>query len=358
MKNNFYEWEQLTVCLTSCCNLSCRMCPVVTRNKKSLSREHAMQITRLGIQKGFERVVIGGGEPTLMSYFDEMVDELAKHNIETWILTNAVNLSQSQIKYYGVHKNIVVNISIDGVEEVHDYIRGEGTFKKTMENFNKLIQEGANVAINTVIQKSNYDKSIETYEYFKDYPILWHGFSFSEPYHQKELVPIELLPIAIEQLYEIYRRDQRYKRNVSLTPEMIEGFEISFRYPEFIMHPGENCPIPKTHLGIDEEGWVLPCWHYPLWKKDKSRNINNRLLEEIIEDEEIKAEIEKAIGKNGCRGCSTVCYFWNEKFREKATSPSGRWFWERKLLLWKLRIKNEMPLVYKGGRTIKNLFSK
>ena len=355
MQSNFYEWEQLTVCLTSCCNLNCRMCPVVTRKKKSITREQALQITKFAIEKGFKRVVLGGGEPTLMSYLNEMLDQLTKHNIEIWILTNAIELHPSLIEYLGAHKNIVVNVSIDGVGEVHDFIRGEGTFRSTLENLNKLIQVGANIAINTVIQRTNYDRSIETYEYFKDYPLLWHGFSFSEPYHQKELVPLELMPVAIEQLYEIFRRDQNYKKNVSLTPEMIEGFEISFRYPEFIMHPGENCPIPKSHLGIDEEGWVVPCWHYPFWTKDNSRNINYRSLEEITEDPKIKGEIEKAIGKNGCNGCSTVCYFWNEKFRTKATHPSGKWYWNRKFLLWKLKTKKELPAVYKVAKSIKNL---
>lgn len=353
MEDTFYNWEQLTVCITSCCNLRCRMCPVVNRNKKSLPRELAFQIVQFVREKGFKRVVLGGGEPTLMSYLDEMIENLTRNNIEVWILTNAVDLTPTQIDFYSKHKNIVLNISVDGIGEVHDFIRGEGNFKSTMRNLEELIAKGANIAINTVIQKSNFDKSLETYEFFKHYPLLWHGFSFAEPWHQKELVPLELIPIAIAQLYEIYRRDQKFKKNVSLTPQLIENFELSCRYPEYIMHPGENCPIPFSHLGIDEEGYVVPCWHYPFWKKDNSRNLYNRSLWEITEDPDIKEEIRQAVGKNGCRGCSTVCYFWNEKFREKSTCPSGEWYWNRKLLVWKLKLKNKMPNLYNTAGAIK-----
>ncbi|MCX8064355.1 MAG: radical SAM protein [Candidatus Hydrogenedentes bacterium] len=356
MQSNFYNWEQLTICITSCCNLNCRMCPVVSRKKKSIPREIAFQIVKFAIEKGFKRVVLGGGEPTLMSYFNDIIEELTRNNIEIWILTNAVDLSPFQIKYFSEHKNIVVNISIDGVGEVHDFIRGEGTFESTLANLDRLTSEGANVAINTVIQRSNYDKSIETYEYFKNYPLLWHGFSFAEPWHQKELVPPELIPTAINQLYEIHRRDQRYKNNVSLTSQLIKDFDLSSRYPEFIMHPGENCPIPTSHLGVDEEGWVVPCWHYPFWRKNESRNIYNRSLWEITEETEIRNEINKAISKEGCKGCSTVCYFWNEKFRTRVIAPSGKWYWNKKFMIWKLGLKNKMPKVHRIAGNIKDFF--
>ncbi len=267
MSENFYNLEQITICATSCCNLQCRMCPVITRDKRSLSREQALHIANFALRKKVKRVVIGGGEPTLLPYLKELLDILSQNSIEIWILTNATRMTEEDIHYYAEHPNIIINISIDGIGKVHDYIRGDGNFEKTNKIFLALIEKGAKVAINTVIQKSNYNRSIETYEYFKQFPIVWHGFSFSETYHQKELVPSEYMKEAINQLYEILKRDRVESNHVSLSEEMIKGFELSYRYPYFIMHPGENCPIPKTHLGIDEEGWVLPCWHYSGWEK-------------------------------------------------------------------------------------------
>lgn len=355
MTENFYNWEQITICATSCCNLQCRMCPVITRDKKSLTQKQALHIADFALRKKVKRVVIGGGEPTLLPYLKELIDTLSKNFIEIWILTNATRFSEDDIRYYAEHQNVILNISIDGIGEVHDYIRGEGNFEKTNKVFLSLIENGAKVAINTVIQKSNFTHSIETYEYFKNFPLIWHGFSFAESYHQKELVPLENLPEAINQLYEILQRDSLANKHVSLSQEMIKGFELSFRYPNLIMHPGENCPIPTTHLGIDEEGWVLPCWHYP-WLKKESRNINNRTIDEIIEDPNIKEEILHAIGNNGCKGCSTVCYFWNEAFREKAMYPKGKWKWQRQWMLAKMTTQDRFPLLYNLARKTKNIF--
>lgn len=361
MTDNFYNLEQITICATSCCNLQCRMCPVVVRDKKSLTREQALQIADFALREQVKRVVIGGGEPTLLPYLKELIDTLSQNSIEIWILTNATRFSEDDILFYAEHQNVILNISIDGIGKVHDYIRGEGNFEKVNKVFLALMEKGVKVAVNTVIQKSNFAHSIETYEYFKSFPLVWHGFSFAETYHQKELVPIENLSEAISQLYEILKRDSVENHHVSLSKEMIKGFELSFRYPNLIMHPGENCPIPKTHLGIDEEGWVLPCWHYP-WKKNEKRNIRNRTIDEIIEDPDIKGEVSYAIGKNGCKGCSTVCYFWNKKFREKAMFPEGKWKWQQRWMLSKMITQSHFPLLYnlahKTKTTLKTYINK
>ncbi len=356
MSNTFYNLEQITICITSCCNLQCRMCPVITRDKKSLSREQTLHIADFAVRKKVKRIVIGGGEPTLLPYLKELIELLSKNSIEIWILTNATRISDDDIRYYAEHPNVIMNISIDGIGKVHDYIRGEGNFDKTNKVFLSLIEKGAKVAVNTVIQKSNYNCSIDTYEYFKQFPLVWHGFSFAETYHQKELVPPENMEEAISQLYKILETDQNENKHVSLSREMIRGLELSFRYPNFIMHPGENCPIPQTHLGIDEEGWVLPCWHYPAWIKNENRNINNRTLDEIIEDPAIKKEVSYAISKEGCKGCSTVCYFWNEKFREKAMFPQGKWKWQRQWMLTKTNIQNHLPFLYNLVKKTKSIF--
>lgn len=357
MTDNFYNFEQITVCLTSCCNLQCRMCPVISREKRNLTREQVLHIADFALRRKVRRVELGGGEPTLMPYLKEVIDLLSQNNTEIWLLTNATRFTEEDIDYYSKHKNVILNISFDGVGEVHDYIRGKGNFERANKVFLSLIEKGANIAVNTVIQKSNYTHTIETYEYFKKFPIIWHGFSFAESYHQKELVPLEELNVAIEQLHEILRRDSEESKHVSLSKEMIKSLELNFRYPHLIMHPGENCPIPKTHLGIDEEGWVLPCWHYSGWVKDESRNINHKTLDEIVESPNIKDEITRVIGKNGCSGCSTVCYFWNKEFRDKAMFPHGKWKWERQWMLTKQIAKEKFPQLYNIVKKTKSFFT-
>lgn len=352
MENKFYNWEQITICITSCCNLSCKMCPVVVKKKSTLTREQSLHIAEFAIRHNIKRVVIGGGEPTLLPYLNEILELLSKHDLEIWLLTNAIRLTREDIEFYAQHPNIILNISFDGVGKVHDQIRGEGTFEKTLENFYQLIEQGAKISVNTVIQKSNFDKLVETYEYFKRFPISWHGFSFAEPYHQKELVPPENIPIAIKQLYEILKKQEKDGQYVTLSKSMIRSFEISLYNPELIMHPGENCSIPKCHIGIDEDGWVLPCWHYP-WEKKEIRNINYFSLEDIVNNHEIRDEILFAVGPNGCKGCSTVCYFWNEEFRRKTMYPQGKWKVKREYDLLKKRMRTNYPFLYYLAQKIK-----
>ena len=74
---------------------------------------------------------------------------------------------------------------------------------------------------------------------------------------------------------------------------------------------------------MNERGDVRSCWHYPGWTQGATRNIHHRSLDDIVDSEEFEQEVRRAIGPDGCRGCSTMCYFWDEDFRTKTMHPKG-----------------------------------
>jgi hypothetical protein len=68
-------------------------------------------------------------------------------NIELKYATNGTTLGikgRSIEDYWPKFKRIVVNVSIDGIDDVYEYIRGNGTFKEVEENV-KLFKSFANV---------------------------------------------------------------------------------------------------------------------------------------------------------------------------------------------------------------------
>jgi hypothetical protein len=93
------------------------------------------------------------------------------------------------------------------------------------------------------------------------------------------------------------------------------------------------------------------------WVKTKVENINHKTLDEIVESPNIKDEITRVIGKNGCSGCSTVCYFWNKEFRDKAMFPHGKWKWERQWMLTKQIAKEKFPQLYNIVKKTKSFFT-
>lgn len=350
--DDFYRWHTLSVGLTSCCNLRCKMCPVIRREKLSLTREQALHIADFARRREFRRIVVGGGEPTIMAYFWEFMETLAETDIEIWLLTNAVGLKDPDIERLSRFKRLVVNISIDGVGPVHDAIRGEGTFAASTAAMEKLLSAGCSVAVNTVVQKTNFDRMVETYEYFKKYPLAWHGFGYAETGHGQELVPAGNMEDSFSELREICRRCTAEGKGEVLSREMIRGFVLQYHYPSLAMHPGYQCTIPQRLLAIDETGWVLPCWHFLGWAKKDYRNINHRTLDEIVDSDEVRDEIRAAIGPKGCRGCSTMCYFWDNDFRQKTMHPKGKLRVRRAALHTKEYARLRFPVLFSAARNM------
>ena len=324
-RDDFYQWQNLSVGLTSACNLRCKMCPVVKRETVSLTREQAFHIADFVRRRRFEQIVIGGGEPTLMPYFWEFIEKLGETDIEIRVLTNATMLKPEHVQRLASNPNLIVNVSIDGVREVHDAIRGEGTFAKSDQAIRALIEAGGRVAVNTVVQRSNFRTMLDVYEHFKDHALDWHGFAYAEAYYADlELVRAEEFDESIGILTQIYRRNEARKGHAILSKPMLKNLQLWYRYPEITTHPGVGCTVPRRLLAIDECGWVFPCWHYQGWKKDPSRNLNERSLDEIVDDPEVREEILRVVGPYGCGGCSTTCYFWDNDFRAKTMHPTGR----------------------------------
>jgi MoaA/NifB/PqqE/SkfB family radical SAM enzyme len=333
-RSSFFEWRNLAVSLTSCCNLRCKMCPVVNRAPHSLSREQAMDIAEFASSRKVAQVVVGGGEPTLMAYFWEFMDALAQGGVEIWLLTNAYRLTPEQIDRLAAYPKFLANVSVDGVGPVHDAIRGAGTFDATTGNIQRMLDRGCRVAVNTVIQRSNFRTVPEIHDWFSGHPLEWHGFQYAEYKDHAEFVPPEDLPESFDILERLVQRVHGKPNHLSLSMDMIRAYRIWSKYPKLLAHPGLACTIPRRQIIIAENGLVAPCWHYD-WPLSDGVYLANRSLAEIVDSPEYRALVEHMIGPNGCAGCTTMCYCWDDDFQRKLFHPPlGRRI-ERDAMLFK-----------------------
>jgi len=155
----------LTVSLTYRCNSRCRTCSVYDRKAEEFSFEEFKR-TFASIGRGVYWVTFSGGEPFLRK---DIVDicKCAYENLRPRIMNIPTNgLMPERIE--GCVKailnscpdsNIIVNLSIDGIGEKHDEIRGARSgFEKAMETYRKLRalnHPNLTLGIHTVISKFN-----------------------------------------------------------------------------------------------------------------------------------------------------------------------------------------------------------
>ncbi len=156
---------QVQVLLTERCNLKCRHCAVPEEDSPAgheLDMVTWRRFMRHCIEGGVRSLVLSGGEALLRP---EAVD-LASYAHElgadrTTLVTNGLlfrgdipgRIAAAQRRYpgFGVH------VSIDGATaQTHDWMRGQGTFRRTMRSIERLRAAGGRVTgLQTVIHRGN-----------------------------------------------------------------------------------------------------------------------------------------------------------------------------------------------------------
>ena len=154
-----------TLSLLYTCNSRCRTCNVWKKKSDDLTVSEYKQIfKKLGRSPYW--LTLSGGEPFLRKDIVEICQELYKYckpkiiNIPSnGILTDTIVKNVQKITEICTKSQIIINLSIDGIEEQHDEIRNvPGNYKKVINTFNKLKKlniDNLSIGIHTVISKLN-----------------------------------------------------------------------------------------------------------------------------------------------------------------------------------------------------------
>ncbi len=165
----------LTVSVTSKCNSRCRTCNIWKSEKNDLTLEEFKRIFKNIGQPYW--VTLSGGEPFLRKDLVEIcldLYETCRPKIVN-IPTNGSVKDTAEIARNILKKcpeaQLVVNVSIDGIDEKHDEIRGvKGSFEnaiKTYKELKKIRGKNFTLGIHTVISKFNVSRIPEIYEYLE-----------------------------------------------------------------------------------------------------------------------------------------------------------------------------------------------
>jgi radical SAM protein with 4Fe4S-binding SPASM domain len=127
------------------------------RGRKNFSELSIEQIKN--ILKEFEkmqglRVLITGGEPLIHRGFKEINEMLPEFFVRKVLFTNGLLLDKKVLKKLNVDE---IQISVDGLEEAHDFLRGKGTFRSAIGAVKRAIDSGFEVSISTMVHAKNLE---------------------------------------------------------------------------------------------------------------------------------------------------------------------------------------------------------
>jgi len=138
--------------ITDACNLRCKHCYIDGPGTHELSVQQVLATLREFQEMQGLRVLISGGEPLLHQNFDEINEMLPDFFLRKVLFTNGLLLKKHSVNALKVDE---IQVSIDGLEQAHDRIRGNGTYKRAMETVSFALDAGYDVSISTMVHRGN-----------------------------------------------------------------------------------------------------------------------------------------------------------------------------------------------------------
>jgi len=276
----------LTVSVTNQCNSKCKTCSIWRRysNHQEVSEQ---EFTTEEFEKTFQNfggkvlwATISGGEPFLRRDLSQIFEALCEHchpavvNIPSnGLLSSTIESQVRKMLEKNFDTNLTLNLSLDGVGEKHEKIRGvPGNFAKvldTYERVKKLKKEFPRfqLGIHTVISKHNIDDAVDVYEFAKT--LAPDSYITEVAEHRTELFNLEddITPDAdaykkfADELSKHIRTDYLHsKKNVS---KLTQSFRLEY-YQVAAQVLRENRQIIPCYAGyascqITPSGDVWPC---------------------------------------------------------------------------------------------------
>lgn len=341
-KHLFYGPEWLVLGVNNVCNLHCKMCDVGNGNTdtnfaQNLTGTKPLNMPWELISKILEEAAhyypqtkIGYAftEPLVYPHLMESLELASAKGLYTALTTNALTLPQkaADLGRCGLNE---INISLDGTQEVHNYIRGnKQSFQKAVEGIEKLLTLSSrpDISVFCVITEWNIENMLEFVTFFNQYPLKQIGFMHTNftpdwlalehnkvyghtyPATLSNTDEIDLTKMDLEQLWKQMEaiHQTRWNFPVSFSPNLRSKEQLMTFYHQPEKKIGKRCNDVFRNVMIKSDGSVIPahgrCYNLTIG------NIYQSTLPEIWNSSVI-AEFRKTINKAGglLPACTRCC---------------------------------------------------
>ncbi|NSW84310.1 MAG: radical SAM protein [Syntrophothermus sp.] len=253
----------VTIELTNECNLKCRHCYASAGEKldNELSLDEIKQLLGELSQLGTMEVEFSGGEPLLRPDLFEIIEYAEGLDFSVVLITNGTLVDREVASTLGSLGLKHVQVSLDGLKENHDYLRGDGTYEAVLESVRLLAEEGVSVAVRTTVNRRN----VGELEKIADLAV---GMGASK------LGFVRFFPAGRGMGYkEDLMLDAEGMRSFRLTGKKIKekyrdkieisadpcGFLEEEIFQQYLQEESILCPCGKTWCLVKPDGTVSPC---------------------------------------------------------------------------------------------------
>ncbi len=300
MKKDKYiiQWH-----ITHLCNLHCKHCYQEEYNNHMKKEDFYLILDRitdfLSDKNLYPQINLTGGEPLLHPDIFEFIEEVVKRNIRFSILTNGTLIDKTIAQRIKSYKPLFIQISLDGLKETHNNIRGKGTFEKAIVGINNLKQENIKVIVSFTAQKSNYtefDKLAKVCQKHKVDKIWW----------DRVVTDNENLYLTTDEFKKLVKECNNLKH--SINPFKKYSCVSNQRSLQCLgtSDAGYRCGAGKSLIVILADGSIMPCRRLPFI----IGNIKEKDLDDIIQESKVMKDLSSFYAPKECLRCKELsrCY--------------------------------------------------
>lgn len=157
--------EYIVWIFTAVCNLDCLHCYTYRfRKQRELSLNEKVKLARDIGEVGINYVNLTGGEPLIHPHLSSLLEVLHEYNIEKSIVTNATAIREGILEVL-YRTETYIFVTIEGPREVHDEIRGRGSYELAIRGVELLRKKLNSFSIVSTVNKINYVRVHEVVDY-------------------------------------------------------------------------------------------------------------------------------------------------------------------------------------------------
>jgi len=277
------QLQSIWINVTNRCNLQCIHCHSSSGLplENELTTEEIFQVISEAAALGVKKMIISGGEPLLRQDILEILEYTSEH-IETVILLTNGTVITKAIAEKLRELDVSVQVSLDGaLQKTQDFIRGKGSWEKTLRGLKNLTAAGAIVIISMTLMKKNMDEITEMADLARQLGVYVLHFPILQlKGRAKENEPV--VSFENEELVASFKKILE----ISKTGDISITMEKNFREKIEKMQKIDFCEAGCIVASISADGKVYPC---AALHEDEfcAGNIREQQLKDIWEESEV-----------------------------------------------------------------------
>ncbi len=313
--------------LTEQCNLRCKHCYQAATKTNELSlpeiKETIMEISEM-FSAWAERYEVAfssnfnitGGEPLLRKDLFEILREIRGRGYDVDLLTNGTLIDESRARTLRELGVKAVQVSLEGPGEIHEMIRGKGSFAASLRGTRHLLDAGLRVTVNTTLSAINAGHFMELTELSSRLGVQRLGFSRLVPSGRGAgLLNSMLSKEEVRKLYDkIFSLSLNGLDVVTGDPVATQMKTTGEKVKGSGSIPAGGCAAGVSGLTFLSDGTIVPCRRLQLplgnLKKDSLREVwaASPVLEALRDQKRYKGKCRVCRRWADCRGCRAIAY--------------------------------------------------